>query len=153
MNLKTHFISILILLGLVNNSLAQDYNPYQAEFHQAYLAYPSLPNGILEAVSFTQTRFTDLHHTEHGCVGMPLAEGVMGLFGHGHGYFNENKATIASLSGIPINQMGSPQADIMAYAAAFDNLISSNNIQVGDYSGYESILRSLSEIPERWKPG
>lgn len=152
MNLKNTILAILILLGGSTVILAQNSNPYHTEFKMAYLAYPNIPAGLLEGVSFTQTRFTDLHLTEHGCIGLPLAEGVMGLYADGHGYFNETKSIVASQAGINLADLGNPHADIMAYAAAFNNLILANNIAPGDYSGYESILRLLSEIPEDGNP-
>ncbi|MEZ4923057.1 MAG: N-acetylmuramoyl-L-alanine amidase [Crocinitomicaceae bacterium] len=152
MNLKKTLLAISILLGGVQLSIAQNSNPYQAEFQLAYQTYPSVPVGILEAVSFTQTRFTDLDQTEHGCIGMPMAEGVMGMFSDGHGYFNNSKNTVAQLAGVNINSLGTPQSDILAYAAAFNNLIVSGNVSSGDYIGYELILRVLSEIPEDGNP-
>ena len=38
-------------------------NPYQQEFANAYAQYPDVPKGVLEAVSFTMTRFHDIKNS------------------------------------------------------------------------------------------
>ena len=54
-------------------------NPYQQEFAFAYQQYPDVPKGILEAVSYTMTRFQHLQNEEESCTGLPKTYGVMGL--------------------------------------------------------------------------
>ena len=97
-------------------------NPYQSDFNQAYSAYPNIPRGILEAISFTNTRFTQLTSAdEPSCTGMPQAITVMGLFENGQGWFTNNFFEAASISGIQENDMRTNAHDaIMAYAGYFD---------------------------------
>ena len=147
MNLRITLLSILILLGGVQNLFSQNTYPFQLEFEAAYAAHPSVPKGMLEAVSFCQTRFSDLQHSEPGCVGMPIATGVMGLIEDGQGYFNNSKSTIQNLAPIEALSMGTPQGDIMAYAAAYENALFLSSPQSHLFATHESILRSLSEIP------
>ena len=37
-------------------------NVYNAQFQQVYINYPAIPKGMLEAISFCNTRFTHLTH-------------------------------------------------------------------------------------------
>lgn len=59
-------------------------------FAQAYAAYPQIPNGVLEALAYTQSRWLPLapepqHQAHHH---MPGAWGVMGLYG-GEGFTDQ----------------------------------------------------------------
>ena len=149
MKLKNSTLLILILLGGFRFSYAQNSYPYQSEFEAAYAAHPDVPKGILEAVSYSQTRFTDLQNSEPSCIGLPVYEGVMGFIADGQGYFRNTKSIVANGSGIQIDQLGTPAIDIMAYAAAYEGLI---GVQVFSNTTYEwkwheSLIASLCEIP------
>ena len=66
--------------GQINNSNEIIINNYAQFFSKAYQLHPEIPNGILEAVSFCNTRFTHLQHlsAESGsCSGIPNAYGVL----------------------------------------------------------------------------
>ena len=143
---------ILILLGVNLNLIAQNINSYQNEFDAAYVQYPNLPKGILEAVSFTQTRFDNIQHPEHSCIGIPEVTGVMGLVANGQGYFNSNLQTIATLASVPVQDFGDPAVDVLAFAKAYNQLMIQENISSTDFHGHEFILRSLSEIPSDNNP-
>ena len=45
----------------VLRTLVKDYERLKPFFEEAYGLYPSIPRGILEAVSFTYSRFNDLY--------------------------------------------------------------------------------------------
>jgi len=145
---KIALIFILILLGGTSNSIAQSLNNYENEFNAAYASYPNIPKGILEGVSFVQTRFTNIDHSEPGCIGLPTVQGVMGLTIDGQGYFNNTLSVIAEHSNTPINQMGNPATDIMAYAKVYNDFVLENSMPLTDFSAHETILREMSEIPQ-----
>lgn len=136
-------------------------NPYQADFDAAYVAYPDIPRGVLEAVSFTNTRFTDLsYNDEASCTGMPQAITIMGLFENGEGWFTENIRIVKLLSGSTCEEIKtSPANCILAYAKAFNSLFSSQSEYIYPNSGdpiyireeqrLTNILYLLSELPHR----
>src|SRR3972149_7020382 len=91
---------------------------YSAYFLQAYQQYPSIPQGILEAVAYTNTH---IHHITHNagdaenCMGMPGAYGVMGLVLDGKNYFNDNLKYVSKLSGISTQDIiSNPEKNILA---------------------------------------
>jgi len=61
--LKTTLLFISILLGVLTFSQYKQNVVYSTEFESAYATYPSIPSGILEAVSYAQTRITDIQQT------------------------------------------------------------------------------------------
>lgn len=98
-------------------------NPYKKEFNDAYVAYPNIPRGLLEAVAWTNTRFTHLQPDEDAetCTGMPQAYGVMGLYKDGRKYFENNLQHVALLSGYPKTEIiANPAISILAYATALN---------------------------------
>ena len=80
-------ISPLLLLTQIEKLPA---NLYQQEFANAYNQYPDVPKGLLEAVSFTMTRFHHIQSPAGSCVGLPKTYGVMGLTLDGQNYFRNN---------------------------------------------------------------
>ena len=126
-------------------------NPYTSSFKKAYSLYPSVPKGILEAVAYTQTRFSHLQdNTEPSCIGLPRAYGVMGLIADGKNYFRSNLQLVSDLSGFPENDIKSnAETNIIAYAAAFSAI----QKQVGNFSknpaDHKLTLIALSELPMR----
>jgi N-acetyl-anhydromuramyl-L-alanine amidase AmpD len=127
------------------------FGQYETAFQSAYSAYPTIPKGILEAVAYTYTHIRTISSDEQiSCSGMPLPYGVMGVFENGSNYFQENGKTIASLSGISVEfQKNSVEAQIQAYAAAFNMLFHSpenTSEQLGEQIHLS--LLDLSEIPD-----
>ncbi len=123
-------------------------NPYQSMFNNAYVQYPSVPKGILEAVVYGETRFQNLNGSqEASCTGMPKASTVFGLYKDGANYFRENFTLVSSLSGYSEAQIeSSVQTSILAYAKAYSLL----QIQKGVGSvvkNQSSVLIALSQIP------
>lgn len=92
-------------------------------FNDAYAHHPAVPRGVLEAVSFVQTRMTHLDASvQRSCTGMPRAWGYLGLIADGEGYFRNNLSIVAQRSGIPAATIVSdPSREISAYAAAFQS--------------------------------
>lgn len=101
-------------------------NVYQEDFNHAYTVYPGIPRGLLEAVSFTNTRFTHLTGTEEpSCTGMPQAVTLFGLMEDGQEWFSNNLHSISMYSGYRTDEIKSqPHIAILAYAAALDSFSS-----------------------------
>jgi PKD repeat protein/N-acetyl-anhydromuramyl-L-alanine amidase AmpD len=89
---------------------------------QAYAAYPAVPKGMIEAVSFTQTRMSYLTDSElESCSGLPKSHGFLGMIDQGKGYFKENMKLVSRLSGVPLSQIRQdPAAEINAFAKVVD---------------------------------
>jgi len=148
--LKTTFLAILFFVAstIVAQNEGLPTNLFQQEFNAAYQQYPNIPKGVLEAVSFTTTRFQHLKNTQESCVGLPKTYGVMGLTLDGKGYFRNNLNYIAQVSGISITEiLDHPQQNIMAFAKAYvyeQSLLSPFPTQSQNIS---KVLANLSELP------
>ena len=142
--------SLSHLLTLQAQEEPQITNPYRAEFEAAYLANPTVPKGILEAVAYINTRLKHLTADAHeSCTGIPRAYGVMGLTLDGKHYFRNNLVFISNLSGIPVDEIiENPAANIMAYAKAYAVLKSQITLYTGSIKDELPILRALSELPD-----
>lgn len=118
-------------------------------FSQAYQNHSSIPEGILEAVSWTQTRFNEMDNAQaNGCLEMPQPYGVMGVFDNGASYFKENGEYIAQLSGISVaQQKSSVVLQIAAYAAAFETVYMDYNNYPESERVYQTLIE-LSQIPD-----
>jgi hypothetical protein len=105
-------------------------NSYSAYFNEAYSLYPELPKGVLEAVAFTNTRFTHLTgEEEESCVGMPHTFGVMGLMENGEGWFKNNLSLINSYSKFSSEEIKTdPRKNILAYAQSLNILYGANQV-------------------------
>ena len=122
---------------------------YKAAFEKAYEACPAVPQGWLEAVSFTNTQchhLTDDNYFHDGPDAMPRAYGLMGLVKNGKGYFRENLHLVSELSGIAETEiLESPTANVLAYAKAFERLAQDDKaVETKDYL---SVIQRLSELP------
>ena len=145
-----------ILVGLllcVPVSFFAQSSTFQAYCDEAYAHNPEIPRGLLEAVSFVQTRMTHLDASvQESCTGMPRAWGYMGLIADGEGYFNNNLSLVSVKSGIPVATiLADPGMEINAYAAAYSAISSENG-----YTAHNKInpvfmrntLLKLSFIPD-----
>ncbi|PHR46763.1 MAG: hypothetical protein COA32_09785 [Fluviicola sp.] len=143
---------LVLSFSLFGFSFAQQQNlptnPHQNLFDVAYQQYPDVPKGMLEAVSFTMTRFRHIENEHQGCAGLPLVYGVMGLTLDGEGYFKNNLNYIAELSGISVHQIEtSPQQNILAFASAYNYLLQQLDGNKNNIENHVSILSTLSELP------
>lgn len=114
----------------------------------SYYSQHSLPEGILEAYSWSHTHMQNIDDSYlESCSRMPLPYGVMGLFENGKNYFIENATLVESLSGISIlNQKSDVSLQIEAFASAFEQLYNQNNAGSTGERIYQTLLQ-LSEIP------
>lgn len=144
MTLK-RFINILILLLLPLFGTAQE-KSYADAFAKAYRCCPSVPRGLLEAVSYTNTRInhlTDADYHHNDSTSMPRAYGLMGLVKDGKNYFRENLHTVSALSRLGEDDiLNNPEKNILAYAKAYDSLLKTDTKQM-----FLNIVEQLSELP------
>ena len=147
-----NLVKILLFLSLLPfvafSQIAEPQN-YNATFKSAYQACPDIPQGLLEAISFTNTQchhLTDADYHHDGPDAMPRAYGLMGLVKDGKGYFRENLHLVSELSGISEAEiLQNPSANVEAYAKAFSRLAQEN--KAADMKGYLSVIQQLSELP------
>ena len=122
---------------------------YTKEFKAAYQACPDIPQGWLEAVSFTNTQchhLTDANYFHDGPDAMPRAYGLMGLVKDGKAYFRENLRLVSELSGIAETEiLQNPAQNVLAYAKAFSRL--AKETKAVDTKDYLSVIQQLSELP------
>jgi len=122
------------------------------EFQLTYWQYPNITPGVLEAVSWTNTRMKHLEDVAPSCSGLPTAYGIMGVHDDGKGYFFENGKYIAKLSGISVDDQKASSVDaIEAYGSAYNHLMTQEIAKGGNMLEGESIrnvLLQLSEIPD-----
>lgn len=133
----------------IDSAIVNDYQSVAAYFEEAYLLYPDIPRGMLEAVAYNYTRFTHLTPEETDTSNyMPATYGVMGLTLNGRGYFRDNLHYVSQLSGISEERiMRSPRDNILAYASAYSALQREMGIVSGSLEEQIPILNALSELP------
>ncbi len=155
---KNLLSSVFVFALFANYSFGQTNTPdkiipnnYFQLFNKAYQKYPEIPKGILEAVSFCNTRFTHLQHASaipDGCVGVPNAYGLMALTLEGQNYFKSNLHTVSKLSGFSVNDIiNDPEKNILAYAAAYTSIKHTLNITSNIIADQLPVLTWLSELP------
>jgi len=148
----SRFVTLLFLLLLMPvlafSQTAVNQN-HTSAFQSAYQACPSIPKGLLEAISFTNTHcnhLTDANYFHDGPDAMPRAYGLMGLVKDGKGYFRENLRLVSELSGVPEAEiLESPEKNVLAYAKAFERLAKES--KANEIKGYLSVIQQLSELP------
>ena len=146
--LKTLFV-LLFLLPFFGKAQTKELQNYNAVFDVAYQDYPDIPQGMLEAISFTNTHchhLTDANYFHDGPDAMPRAYGLMGLVKDGKNYFRENLHLVSELSGISEAEiLQSPEKNVLAYAKAFERL--AEDSKATEIKGYLSVIQQLSELP------
>lgn len=150
--MKKHYLltKIIMLVTLIANTQTTPlYNTYQYEMNIAYQQYPNVPKGMLESVSYKMTHFSHIDETKpESCFGLPRVYGVMGLTENGQGYFRSNLNLVSQLSGYSVSDIkSSPQTNILAYAAAYNQLLINMEISPTDINEHDRIIIALSEIP------
>ncbi|NPA33652.1 MAG: hypothetical protein GXO48_01825 [Chlorobi bacterium] len=120
-------------------------NHFYIYFQEAYQLYPSIPRGLLEAISFEISRWNHFTPSEeaHSHLGMPQPYGVMGLVYDTSGFFRSNLLIIAEISGYSIDDLiNSPRFQIIGYAAALNTFLK----EEATWKNINKALRELSEI-------
>lgn len=122
-------------------------------FQLAERQCPSLPTGLLEAVSFTNTQCHHLTDADYQVpaddpAAMPRAYGMMGLVRDGKGCFRENLATVAALSGYSEQAiLTDPSVNVLAYAKACEMVASQMKIASTNPADWMPVIVELSELP------
>lgn len=122
-------------------------------FEWAEQQCPGLPEGLLRAVSFTNTHChhlidADYHADAEDPSAMPRAYGMMGLVRDGKGCFRENLKTVAMLSGFTEKEILEDSAyNVLAYAKAFEAVARQMHISGKDAEAYAPVIEALSELP------
>ncbi|NTW31301.1 MAG: PKD domain-containing protein [Bacteroidetes bacterium] len=131
-----------------SNALKSNYSIASVYFKEAYIKYPDVPKGILEAVSYSYTHFRHLTSSiPESCSGLPRVYGIMGLTLDGKNYFRNNLLTVAKLSGYtPDEIINNPATNVLAFASAFSSLKRLMNIESDKPEAMLPILTSLSEL-------
>jgi PKD repeat protein len=137
------------LQAQIANSYTHKQTNFAPYFNKAYQLFPDIPQGLLEAVAWSQTRITHIDSSEaESCMGLPRVYGVMGLTLDGKNYFKNNLIKISNLSGYSTNEIiNSPEKNILAYAKAYHTILQQKNNLQG-WKKHENILTELGELPE-----
>ena len=145
----TLFLALLLSFPLWLTAQSPLNQEYKMAFEKAYQVCPVMPQGWLEAISFTNTQchhLTDDNYFHDDANAMPRAYGMMGLVKNGKGYFRENLHLVSELSGITETEiLESPVANVTAYAKAFERL--AKDEKATETKGYLSVVQRLSELP------
>lgn len=151
------FLPFLLFCGLTLSGAPGKLltNPYKSHFAQAYVQYPQIPKGLLEAVAFAQSRFFHITENEQAsCIGLPKTYSVFGLVENGQGVFRNNLAIVSQVSGKSAEEIkNDPAKAILAYAHALQQ---QRVVVRGPYSGFFNAefswltrVAMLSELPAK----
>ena len=131
--------------------LWKQYQEVSAWFDDAYREYPTVPRGVLEAVSYQYVRFspnTILDTVESDVSQRPRSYTIMGLTLHGKGVFRENARRIASCTPYSLEEiLWQPGISVKAYACAFAQKQREYNSFGESMGQYRQIFIDLCELP------
>ncbi len=100
---------------------------YGNYFTNAYVYYPRIPQGTLEAIAYTQSRWQNLNpdplDSDRQHQNMPRAWGLMGLY-HGEGFADQVAEAAALLKRSEYEVMRDPALNVLAAAALLDRELS-----------------------------
>lgn len=122
-------------------------------FQLAEKQCPSLPKGLLEAISYTNTQCHHLTDADYSFpaddpAAMPRAYGMMGLVLDGKGVFRENLKTVSQLSGFSVDEiMRDPAVNVLAYAKACEIMAERLGVRSNKAEDYMPVIEALSELP------
>ncbi len=80
-------------------------NPASAKFQTTYSAFSNITPGVLEAVSWSNTRMRQLQNIAPSCSGLPMAYGILGLHDDGKDYFptSDHRSQCLTFRNMPLN--------------------------------------------------
>lgn len=135
----------------IKKQILHDYQSVAPFFAEAYRTYPTIPAGVLEAVSYNYTHFfsnlsADTNETDAAAI--PRTYSVMGLTLNGKGAFRENLRLVSQLSGVSIDSIIlNSRSSILAYASAFAQLQHRYHCFGDSLELYKPVFIALSELP------
>lgn len=122
-------------------------------FRQVEAQCPTLPEGLLQAISYTNTQCHHLRDADYTLpstdpAAMPRAYGLMGLVKEGKGCFRENLKTVAELSGYTEQEILEDSViNVLAYAKACEKLARRKGITSKAPEAWRPVIEALSELP------
>lgn len=143
------FLMLFVLFGVLLSNAQQLTNSYKSYFDEAYKEFKLLPKGLLEAVSYNYTRFTQVDENyAESSTGMPRFWTLMGLVEDGRGYFRENILIVSKLSGYSVEEIKKDaRISVIAYAKALENILKTQKLEVTKLEDLSFALLQISEIP------
>lgn len=142
-------LNLVVTFGFAQHQISSE-DHFRKEFSKAYLLYPDIPKGILEAVAYTATRINHISNSIESCVGLPKVYGVMGLTLDGKAYFKDNLKYISGVSGIAVDDIiHSPEKNITAFAAAYNHELIMLSPFKTETLNHAFVLSKLSELPSK----
>lgn len=149
-SMRLNLVHVFFLFNIFFG-FSQQQQQNEVFFNSAYQKLSEVPRGTLEAVSYTNTRLTEIKKSDvESCSGLPSPYGIMGVFDDGKNYFIENGKLIGTLSGISTKQQkASVEMQILAYALALDSVMklsSPMNLKIEERLKISLLV--LSEIPD-----
>lgn len=146
-------LSVFVFWG--NASFAQ--TDYSSFFQEAYNRFPSIPNGMLESIAWTNTHMTHVKPAHKGCSArLPDYYGVMGLVElndsiHNSG-FKSTLDTVVKYAAPDFSReqiINDPRANILAYAKTFARMQQNKRLASrSSLAAYKDVVSELSEIPD-----
>lgn len=131
--MRYYILFIISFLTLISQGQVSSFKNATEQFN--------LPNGVLEAVAYSNTRFHHLDST-HRCSGLPVAYSIMGLIENGQGYFQSNLRSISAESGYSISSIKSnADSSIFAYASVLNN-------KIDETSSWKEIFKAIGDMSE-----
>ena len=135
----------------IESLLLRQYQEVKAWFNEAYQEYPTVPEGILEAVAFQYTRFNPnerMDTVETDLSEIPRTYSIMGLTLHGKGVFRENARLLAEQSPYYLDAiLWDPGTAVKAYACAFALKQKEYGCYGDSLEQYKRIFVDLCELP------
>lgn len=141
-------LSVAEAIRLEQNERYAERQLYKQLFSDAYGAYPTLPAGILEALAFVNSRWTNVQPDPHEDPAHgPPTYGVMGLYA-GDGNMADLVGEGAELLDVSREQvMRDPATNILAVAAILDTYFEQYNLKKPALENTVSALEYVSGIP------
>ncbi len=144
--MKNVIIYFLVIFCTIK-SQAQQTNTYVKHFEKAYINYPLVPRGSLEALAYVQSRIQNLvpeqgmdHH--HG----PNRYGLFALIENGEGYFTNTLLELSKTTSVTKEDLKNNIAEqINAVAKMLQQYCKKNNITTMD--GMSNCFKAFSETP------
>ena len=146
--MKNVVLALFFLMALICAD-AQENDVFEWAENQCQM----LPEGLLEAISFTNTQCHHITDSDYNSPAdepsaMPRAYGMMGLVKDGKGCFRENLKIVSELSGFSEQEIIDDAAvNVLAYAKACEKVALQKGIKSKKAEDWMPVVVELSELP------
>ncbi|PWK42831.1 N-acetylmuramoyl-L-alanine amidase [Pleionea mediterranea] len=134
---------------------------YKQHFYDAYAAFPQLPAGLLEAIAFSASRWSQDNASlepsksgkrasdiSYGHTERPVAHGIMGLYHKNH-VFRDVASEAAKAYRVPVEDvLFDARTNIIATAALLDQWRQASGLHQPDLEQMRPLLEKLSGLEE-----